>query len=98
MKTLVITIALLGSCAIAAAQTAPPAPTPAPAASPAAPGAPQEMKCRTMVAHDERGRPISYEACANSDGKMMSCQEVQYMTRRGQVRYIRNCGLVDAPQ
>ena len=97
MKTLVIAIALLGSCSIAVAQTAPPAPAPAPAPA-VAPAAPEEMKCRAMVAHDERGRPIPYEACANSDGKMMSCQEVQYMNRRGEVRYVRNCGLVDAPK
>src|SRR6202030_3782826 len=98
MKTLLITIALLGSCAIAVAQTAPPAPAPAPAVAPAAPGAPEEMTCRNMVAHDERGRPVPYEACATSEGKMMSCQEVQYMNRRGQVRYIRNCGWGDAPK
>jgi hypothetical protein len=97
MKT-IIASAFIVALAIPALAQSSTGPTPAPASpAMAAPTAPTELQCKQMVAHDARGKAITYEAC-DWPGKITTCQDVQYVDRKGSLRHIENCGQTDAPK
>jgi hypothetical protein len=102
MKTIIALFACVLATSVMAQPTPGPTPGPGPTPAPAvpvipAPVGPTELKCTSMVAHDFRGKAVTYEAC-NWHGKVTSCQDVQYVDRKGNLRRIENCSLVDAPK